>query len=607
MDQRIYASEAMPTVDPESTPPVAWAKREPWSNLTGSLRSGVFLPVIGSECSTIARQSTVSWREMSWKMQNVLSQMGDHDSGRYYLQSLMTAKSASKQPLQPSYDDGDLLLSLRKQLVFLAAKATEIFARRMTLGAAVNDAAAFSVDVTDKLERSILSERMVKACLAALKQFRALERKQTSSNARFRGRRAAQNEKDEKELSRVSVEYQHRHIYDRLLDFTYKFMGDSSLDENAEPFSTLVASGETPDDVGEVCANLKNRSEQQGSQHKLFLYQMEWLANLVFHSFSFDGTFYPTDDELSFRASLLISETDRRPASATVFTVFEKSGDSLVETISTWFNWYQTQDTGRSKHMKALYNVLACVLDNQTRQLCDNTKTDTDKRLIEPIAFSLNLDLEMEKALQDLGVLSYYVAIPVRVTVSVENGKQYQQRWLLGQFECEDKQDKKYKEPVWTWLRTRFGIEEPIDKPIVVKLHGSPLHEIPKSPDQLQSLGDTTVTDIDHLITLSETAYLHNLVVFRSLPEFFDYVFRGQRDFYFLGLSTSEWHIHLQMSDLVFPGPIPRSYDYEPERRMVAINTEFDDYRSSILDSLGIVRWHGPLEKLASDMKNLVI
>ena len=598
MNPEIYTAKAMPTPYPEGGVPTPWKQNA--RALRESVSDGTFVPIIGSECSTIARESTQSWWDMSEIMSKRRTEVSD--GARLYLQSLMTAKHVSKGLARDSDtgegDDGPAA-RLQGRLVELAHKANEVFAGRMKLSA-INDLTAFCVEVVDADERLVLNERLVKACVAAFELWKSLE------NNRCDPARAGEIGVCE-EIAWLKDT--HRCIYERLLDFASKFMGKIPGWEE-EPFSVLKESGETERHLHQVREELVTRLDPETRPHQLFLYQLEWLANMVFHSFSLYGHFYPSDDELSFRASLSIPGSDRRSAPA---NVFEKAGNDLVKDIPRWFTRYKDKTAGRSTQMKAFYDAIARVLEKQTGYMCGKEKRKDEKELVEPIAFCLNLDQELEKALQDLQVKSYHVALPVRATVSRETGDRFEQRWLLGTFSSEPHT---YEKPEWTWLKKWFGQDQRINMPLVVKLHGSPLHEIPKDPEEVQALGDTSVTGVDHLITLSESAYLQNIVVVRSIPPIFDDVFRRSRSFYFIGLSASEWNMHLQISDFVFPGPVPRQPMTMPQgkdrdngkriRSIVAISEEFDDYRSCVLRYLGVRRWKGPLDDLANEIRNAV-
>jgi hypothetical protein len=520
---------------------------------------------------------------MSDEMRRSLLSLED-TAERNYLSSLICEKRVSDVTAPDIAPVTDELASLRREFVRLASKATEIFAYGM-VDSAVSDIAACKVHVSHERDIAALNERLVRACLAALEQMKTIH---------------------ESDKPGVRIGLDETDVYSRLLDLTYKFMGGQIPPVTAEPFSILASSGMNRDYVNEVHRDLQNRSVTRDCRHQLFLYQLEWLADLIFHSFSFDGRFYPTSDELSFHAALHIDESDQRPSSV---NVFEKGGDALVEIIPAWFKRYDADAASSSSQMKDFYDALALILLKQDKYWHSNVQ----KLRREPVAVSLNLDLEIEKALERSGVVRYYVAVPVQAATLPRHDleEQVHQRWLLAKFFKE----RKYKEPTWAWYSDDMAMDGEIDGPVVVKLHGSPLHRLPIPVSQEEfdekSKGrkdpsteyiatpspEVVYSSLKPFVTLSESGYLHNIVVIRNVPKFFEDIFKDKkRHFYFLGLSTSEWNIRLRMSDLVFPGFPGRRYI--PDRVMVAINKEFDDYRSSILDSLGIQRWEGAPEGL---------
>jgi len=569
--------------------PIIRPRGGPKTSLTANLRTLErsikelrFTPIIGTESSVIGRESTLSWQRMSDEMRGSLSGLED-TAERNYLSSLIREKRVSDVTVPDIAPVTDELASLRKELVRLASKATEIFAHGM-VDSAVSDIAACKVHVSHERDIAAVNERLVRACLAALEQMKTIH---------------------EPDKPGVRIGLDETDIYSRLLDLTYKFMGGQIPPVTEELFSILLSSGKKNRDyVNEVHRDLENRSVTRDCRHQLFLHQLEWLADLIFHSFSFDGRFYPTNDELSFHAALHIDESDQRPSSV---NVFEKGGDALVEIIPAWFKRYNEDAASTSSQMKDFYDALALILLKQDKYWHSNVQ----KLRREPVAFSLNLDLEMEKALERSGVGRYYVALPVQPTTLPRQDfeEHIHQRWLLAKFFKE----RKYKEPAWAWYSDDITMDGEIDGPVVVKLHGSPLHRLPIPVSQEEfdekSKGrkdpsteyiatpspEVGYSSLKPFVTLSESGYLHNIVVIRNIPKFFEDIFKDKnRHFYFLGLSTSEWNIRLRMSDLVFPGFPGRRY--YPDRVMVAINKEFDDYCSSILDSLGIQRWEGALE-----------
>lgn len=559
--------------------------------LESSVKELRLTPIIGTESSVIGRESTMPWQRMSAEMNRALFDLQDTVE-RNYLTSLMLAKGipVTKQPGR-AQSATDELAALRRELVRLASRATGIFAQEM-LDEAVTDALAFKIDVRQERDIAALDERLVTACLAALEQGKASQHPG---------------------VRRSRIGFDETEVYSRLLDLTFKFMGGQIPAVSEGPFWVLRNSVGNREHVNEMQRDLRNRTVTKECRHQVFLHQLEWLADLIFYSFSFDGGFYPTSDELSFRAALHIGEGDRRPASV---NVFEKGGDALVEIAPAWIRQYQADDECRSGQMKDFYDALALILLSQDKYWAGRIANAKLRR--EPVAFSLNLDLEMEKALERVEVLKYSVAIPVQA-ITAEPDEQIHQRWLLAKF----LKGEKYQCPTWAWYSYDSGMSAEIDGPLVVKLHGSPLHQLP-SPVSREEFDDkknggmdpsveciapppsesVCYSSIKHSVTLSESGYLQNLVVVRNMPEFFVQVMGDrQRHFYFLGLSTSEWNMRLRMSGLVFPtSGQGAGRRYSPGRLMVAVNKEFDDYRSSILDSIGIKRWEGALEGLTADL-----
>jgi len=590
----------IPYIEGKGGPPVALIKTE--NTLSESIKFLCFTPIIGSETSVIGREDTEFWQQMSWEMCQALRSLEYRE--RKYLSSLMRNKNVLAEDeipgevkLRPRKVPSELA-DLRRELVKLASRATEIFAGKMKR-CAVSDMATYSVNVGDNGDINELNELLVKACLAALPQVES-----------------AQNSGNRKGLDEG-------YIYQRLLELTLKFMGGEIPATAENPFELIYRSLKGCQSLVRTVRNdLQNLLPSLVTtdyKHKLFLYQLEWLANLVFHSFSFDGQFYPTSDELSFRVALHIPESDRRPAPV---NAFEKGGESVMDAIPEWFRQYEAKDKDKSSQIKEFYDALARILITQDKYWHDNECNP--ERKWEPVVFSLNLDLEMEKALERQNVLCYDVVMPVEATPEPPNKKKKEQEeeekemeirhlyWLRAKFS----KNNNYQKPTWDWF-SGMGTDK-IECPLVVKLHGSPLHlSLPElvSQEEFEKKkkkkdkyipppspeGGVYSSSLKHFVTLSELSYLRNIAVVRDIPEFFDNIFSGgkgkrTRHFYFLGLSTSEWNMHLRMSDIVYPAVKGMGRKYIAGREMVAINKVFDDYHSAILSSLGIKRWYGALE-----------
>lgn len=609
----------IPNVNPKGQGPDAFMSLERYTTLQESIAGLSFTPIIGAEASMIDRKSTLSWREMADEMREMLCTL--RDSYMYdYLSSLMDEKGVSDAtPCSGSssatrdVDWVEKLTCLRKELIRLAYSANAVFGNHMHKFA-VTETANYSVLVSKDSDGAALTEYMVRACFAALQS------------------KKAGGERHKSMCQSLDLP----NVYDRLLDLAVKFMGGHIPAVDERPFSKLAAGPDvSKEEIRELRQDLLEVEIENRCPYQLFLYQLGWLADIVFHSFSFDGKFYPTDGELSFRAALHVSNSDQRPPPV---SAFEKGWPILRDKIETWYKHFQDGYTHQEdKHlpntskMKDFYKALAHMLKAQDVK----HKTNKSSYPFEPIAFSLSLDRELENALEALGVDCYYVAMPVEATTEpdpVNHQISRHQRWLLAEFV---KENSKYSQPKWQWMSDDFGSGR-VNWPLVVKLHGSPLHELPKpvahkalkagpAADETgleeaasciappPSANYVYTSPLRHLFTLSESSYLHNLIVIRSLPPFFDLVYQGgkkdkKRHFYFLGLSTSEWSTRLRMSDIVFPmdmGSTPPRKWFKG-REMIAINEEFDDYRSAILQSLGIGRWYGPLDKVGEKIMEFV-
>ena len=573
-------------------------------NKLGSLRNSVstlrFTPIIGTEASVIGRHYTQSWRSMTSDFNAMLSGLR-HSPGRDYLMSLMAQRgilvytpstSNEEGEERPPQTPGAETCSFREELIWLAHLITSAFSEAIA-NRAVPALSTFSVTLTDDQKITRLHEALAMACLAAYRQT-------------VQGK------------SREHPDCPH--MYERLLDLTYKFMGGNIPALDAEPFSKMAVDPQVTDKtMRSLHSELTKRAVTKERRNTLSIRQLEWLADLVYHSFSFNRSFYPTDDELAFRAALYVDssldEFDMRPSST---SAFEKGRSSLPKQISTWFTEYDEANSDSAEdELSKFHRALALILNKQYLYY----SSDDSDRKFEPVAFSLSLDSELEKALRRIEVQRYCVALPVRAERPAEGEakREIHQRWVLATFDKEHK----YENPTWEWCHPQMTMDHEITGPVVVKLRGSTLYDLPEPISQAGYQAKSTQSQeassryivtlpnedtyapkkLEPVVTLSEYNLVQDVLVIKSLPTFFRDILstRMHRHFYFLGVSPSQWDVRLRIADFAFPPP-GRDYVPQPWRVMIAINEEFGDYESSVLDSLGIQRWKGPLGGLAPEL-----
>ena len=131
----------------------------------------------------------------------------------------------------------------------------------------------------------------------------------------------------------------------------------------------------------------------------------------------------------------------------------------------------------------------------------------------------------------------------------------------------------------------------------MVKLHGSPVHELPSVSDIEE---ESSYEGFQHALILPESSYMLNLVLTRyCLPEFCLAQMRNpERSFFFMGLPVNEWHMRLSVFDYIFPG----NNTMPAEGQKVVISPHFDPFWSAPLAAFGVQRWRGSLENLSDDL-----
>jgi hypothetical protein len=535
-----------------------------------SIRELKFTPIIGAGCSLVGRSYSAAWRELGQQLADLITFLEPQDPAVVYLRSLakLPAYGVRIAPTRAG-SEGTAptpLQHLQLSLATLGAALAQLFARRMLESSGpVWDTSSFKVEVTPHNEAvRQLPTLLFDACLAA---FRV---------------------KSSHELNNAHTGLGATGLYTRLLELTALLVPDAVRTNFA---AESVAGLHTSDGEGvlhdlEVLRRRAHLDYEDAAQDHvdLALHQLEWVADALWHTFRYAAAAYPRTDEFAFQVSLLGSAARSRRSD--LVSAAELGRVMLRPSIvNAWFHHFSGDPPSE---MCRFYDSIARVLASQYASFKRRTS-----RLV-PVAFSSNYDLEMEHALHRVSELDEFMVV-VPVNLYRRGDPQGKHEWLLGHTRTSDSVDR----PRWSVLGNdpKFA-PGTTDGPLVVKLHGSPLHKLP-TPDDISEDGRTDgVERIEHSITLSEFEFLRNIVWRDPLPDVFHRMLLEQgRSLFFLGQSLREWSTRLRLFNQVFP------HMSKPAARgplaMIAINRSYDPYRTAMLGSIGIHRWIGDLEEVA--------
>jgi hypothetical protein len=239
------------------------------------------------------------------------------------------------------------------------------------------------------------------------------------------------------------------------------------------------------------------------------------------------------------------------------------------------------------------YDTLARILEVEFKSFRAHLSSDsgTANKPLWPVVFSTNYDMEMESALQRASDLTaFHVVIPVEGYRP--DGADPDPGWLFGTLRRHDD----IESPEWQWLKAdKHLTPRTIKGPMLLKLHGSPLHNLPNPRDLMEEVEDMPHYErFEHALVLTESQYMENIAWKDPLPNFFNDVLHQDRALFFLGHSVKEWSTRLRIFNHIYRnGQRPHAFP-----GLVAINRSHDPLRSALLSAIGIERWVGDLEEL---------
>ncbi|MGH9124722.1 MAG: CHAT domain-containing protein [Acidimicrobiales bacterium] len=385
---------------------------------------------------------------------------------------------------------------------------------------------------------------------------------------------------------------------------------------------------------------------------------VEWLTSLLWHSLVCDSALYPHVEELALQVSLLHGsehQPTRRldPAAAVMRASLRELGEATARAVARGFNPDEEPDSPRRRFFATLARLLHAEFDSWQSPRSPYAA----ERIPAPIALTANFDLELERGLA-AGGRPFNVAVPVYVGVvndDIHAGDDL--RWLVGRFQCADANPTRGQLATpfgpWRWLAScATGDHEgcDLDGPLLVKLNGSPLHQIPLKPHDPLAPGDLVYADgvrrskapvargnfgeqaaerraanaedvrrveIEHALALGEYDFLQVTRVSQwsfvreqqnepndGLPFWLcAQLIRSDRYWMLLGHRFANWNTRTQMfTFLMNDSNRARPVD---NKRGCAIALEFDQDRIRFLDWLGITRATGDLDELTKVLQRM--
>lgn len=534
-----------------------------------------FTPIIGYGCSLVGRSRGAAWRRIAEEMRSLLSYLPTDDPAAAYIRQLAATPvyevPLGKKSVPPASGEPDRpLIRLQLVLAEIGAKLGAIFANAMASSVTpVWDTPTYRLAIpADHPMLPDVAEALIRASAIACEL------------------KAAPDARD-------PVGLEAHGLYERLIDLAADLTPGRQIEDIAgnSPSDGQPTLGRVYRDIEASLRRRNLREDSAPGEVELALYHLEWIADAIWHTFRYDKAAYPRADELAFQISLLASSArGRRPELASAAEV----GRMMLEppTVAAWFRRYSESP---SEALKEFYDSLARILHAEFEAYHEFQRASRrvggqpdGLRAIQAVAFSANYDLEVEAAFRRVAAQSpFHVVIPVNAYRDRETEPELQ--WLLGTH---------YGGPVeyirrWEWFpRDRILQSREIEGPILIKLHGSPMHELPDDIPDDDALPE--YVRLEHALILSERQYMDNIVWKDPLPDFFGTILlQTERSFFFLGQSLNQWGTRLRIYSHVL------RRDNPPSRgNRIAIGRSVNPYRSAVLGAIGIQRWIGELEEI---------
>jgi len=553
----------------------------------GLINQFVLSPVLGEACSILGRETTVGWRDIIGDFQRLITDDSGGEEAKRYLVQLgrkklrLTEHDLRSRPA-PLHRPAEPLDGLRLAMARLGSAAN--FAFGLNMGEfPVADVGGYSVELDPSESFRALAKALVAACLEAY-------RLHVEGGGKGEG---------------TPPSCEPGSIYDALASLAAGVL-DWSKDQDVVDTAahTLLARDSklwagVRASLAKACANKPGRV--------LTFQELAWLAELLWYAFRVEAPVYPSHQELSFQLGLvqpplpLTLELDR----------LREGRDALLRKLTHWLSYYEkgnTTESGTVFHC-ALARYLSQQYRNYQVPLVNNWRAKVG---IEAIAFSMNLDLSLEQALRETSSIDrFHVCLPIIRREAVAGGEECRLVWLLGTYEAEDQAD---APSTWVPMPEVQDLVAALRGPLVVKLHGSPLHRLPL-PEYLKD----AFAWYEHALTIADYDFFRDIVQGEGMlpATLHAMLHRSGRVLCFFGQVLDDWDIRWRMYDLAFPRahsmPLVRAAESRKgegdsqasETGAWVVNRRFQHW-SAVLRALGLQVLEDDLENVTDSVNSLL-
>jgi len=443
-----------------------------------AVASGTFTPLLGTACTKLGENLRSARPELERRLEWLLGALGGKRE-RQYVVSLLAAKLPGGRGLSPTrYRGNDRrvrhLIDLQACLVRLGLQAGEILVQALSSQLCCIDGIGAHSVALDLVKES-QSARLRSLCFAAVSHAAALEETP---------------EPDRPELGLGIPGIKNQLVW---LTWSLFFPNlEEGDDDDCREWSLRY-----PFDSS-------FRFRPSVRQPRLYVAQLEWLAKLLWHTLRHDTPMYPGDDELAFQLAVCMNETFL-PRTKSVGEVALLAREAEVE--RSVIGWYRETHSAASRlagEPRGLTEAVVRALANRPREM-DSTSPPKIKNAARHLALAIdmNLDSELVNAFRRRH-LACSSLFPVTVSFKRSRRPHSQPDWLLVMTAGADSQARL----LGSDATSAAALKSRIPGPLVVKLRGAPLEEVPAAGEidfgKAAYLRDASKVEVRHRLILSD-------------------------------------------------------------------------------------------------------
>jgi hypothetical protein len=355
---------------------------------------------------------------------------------------------------------------------------------------------------------------------------------------------------------------------------------------------------------------LRSSKHDLGLRDEIHIEELAWVARLLWHLLSFRSRTYPCSSELAFYIAL---RTDVGPRTGPLPWVAERrllraDSNTTIDTITRWFSYCQMGSKPSALH-EVVADALELVNDHFLTHDAMGGANQEQLLPVPAIAYTTNYDRLLENVFDDRR-RTYHVAYPVTVTRShASDGKARSQpsqqqhpkdgtalAWILQTVTFPETES--YPLVGWSDCTSMIlrDLRPRLKGPLIVKLHGSPLHQLPDD-DWCSARGYSSIT---HHVVLSESSYLKWILSRKDMPPWVEEELnKSSRMLFFLGYSVSDLNIRLRLLRTAQESSVLLT----PGRRAV-VDRRTDRLRQAVFELLRVAVFQDDLDQFTSILQH---